>query len=57
MTAEEIVRLLVEELDDQGRQFSPQDIWSHVGDVTYCQLSNPLKRAAKEWVRLNGTGA
>lgn len=56
MTAEEIVRLLVEELGDHGREVTIRNSWNVPIRVAY-NLSNPLKQAAKEWVRLNGTGS
>lgn len=56
MTAEEIVRLLVEELSNHGRGVYTRDPWNDRIGIAY-NLSNPLKQAAKEWVRLNGTGA
>lgn len=52
-TAEEIVRLLVEELGDPGRVKPIYDSWNaHVGE-SY-QLSNPLKRMAQEWIATHG---
>lgn len=56
MTAEEIVRLLVEELGDAGRQVPIRDSWNTTIATAY-HLSNPLMRAAREWVRVNGSGA